>query len=82
LGQKKEGFLKKIVKELEVNPEKVQDNLESVKAIVDADEAEAKKFGINGTPGFLVGGVSLSGAQPFSEFKIIIDRLLADADKK
>ncbi|MDE0152126.1 MAG: thioredoxin domain-containing protein [Bdellovibrionales bacterium] len=82
LGQKKEELLKEIVKELGLNLKKVQDNLESAKAIVDADEAEAKKFGINGTPGFLVGGVSLSGAQPFSEFKTIIDRLLADMEKK
>ena len=82
LGQKKEELLIAIVKELGLNLKKVQENLESVKSIVEEDEAEAKKFGINGTPGFLVGGVSLSGAQPFSEFKAIIDRHIADMEKK
>ncbi len=82
LGQKKEELLIAIVKELGLNLKKVQENLESVKSIVEEDEAEAKKFGINGTPGFLVGGVALSGAQPFSEFKTIIDRHIADMEKK
>ena len=82
LGQKKEELLKSIVKDIGLDLKKVQKHLDSVQAIVKEDEAEAKKFGINGTPGFLVGGVSLSGAQPFSEFKTIIDRHLADAEKK
>ena len=82
LCQKKEELLKSIVKEMGLNLKKVQDQLDSVKTIVDEDTAEAKSFGINGTPGFLVGGVSLSGAQPFSEFKNIIDRHLADMEKK
>ena len=78
LGQKKEKLLTGIVKEIGLDLKKVQGHLDSVKDIVDKDEAEAKKFGINGTPGFLVGGVPLSGAQPFSEFKTILDRHVAD----
>lgn len=82
LGQKKEELLIEIVKEMGLDLKKVQENLDSVKSIVEKDAEEAKKFGISGTPGFLVGGVSLSGAQPFSEFKTIIDRHLADMGKK
>ena len=41
------------------------------------DMAEAQKFGISGTPGFIINGVSLKGAYPFPEFKTIIDRHLA-----
>jgi hypothetical protein len=37
---------------------------------------EAKKFSFSGTPGFLVNGVFLKGAYPFSEFKTIIDKHL------
>lgn len=46
---------------------------------IKADQAEAAKFGISGTPGFLINGVSLKGAYPFEEFKSIIDRHLASA---
>lgn len=81
LGSKKEKLLTSIVKEIGLDLKKVQSHLNSVKSIVKEDTDEAKKFGINGTPGFLVGGVSLSGAQPFSEFKKIIDRHLADMKK-
>ncbi len=44
---------------------------------IKADQAEAAKFGISGTPGFIINGVSLKGAYPFEEFKSIIDRHLA-----
>jgi predicted DsbA family dithiol-disulfide isomerase len=43
---------------------------------INADMEEAKKFNFSGTPGFLINGVSLRGAYPFSEFKSIIDREL------
>ena len=41
------------------------------------DEKAARGLGINGTPGFLVNGVLLSGAQPLPAFKKVIDRWLA-----
>jgi protein-disulfide isomerase len=34
--------------------------------------------GIRGTPGFLINGELLSGAQPFSAFKTIIDAALEE----
>jgi protein-disulfide isomerase len=42
-------------------------------ATVRADMAEANSFGITGTPGFLINGRVLTGAQPPDEFEAIID---------
>jgi protein-disulfide isomerase len=49
-----------------------------------AQEAEVRKdledgqaAGVSGTPAFFINGIMLSGAQPFSEFKAIIDRELS-----
>jgi protein-disulfide isomerase len=38
--------------------------------------AEAAKLGVSGTPAFFVNGRFLSGAQPFSAFKSMIDEEL------
>jgi len=78
LGSGKTSFLDKMAKKAGANMGKLKKDLESdaVKEIIEADMAEAKKFGFSGTPGFLVNGVSLKGAYPFSEFKKIIDRHL------
>ena len=49
------------------------------KARLDAAEAEAHHAGAFGTPGFLINGVTLSGAQPVEKFAEIIDEQLAKA---
>ncbi len=49
------------------------------KAFVDAENALSEKLGIRGTPGFVIGGYYLSGAQPFSKFKKLIKLALAEA---
>ena len=49
---------------------------------VDKDHAIAKASGVNGTPAFLINGVSLSGAQPFDKFKAVIDQELSKAQAK
>lgn len=49
------------------------------KAMVDADSAAADKAGISGTPAFVINGYFISGAQPFSKFKKIIDLALKEA---
>ncbi|WP_394843458.1 thioredoxin domain-containing protein [Pendulispora brunnea] len=49
---------------------------------VEKDHAIAKQVGINGTPGFMINGVSLSGAQPFEKFKSVIDQELQKAQAK
>lgn len=40
---------------------------------IDADMSEARSFGITGTPGFLINGIAVRGAQPLEEFERIID---------
>jgi len=46
-------------------------------AEVQADFEDGAKLGVNGTPAFFINGIMLSGAQPFSAFKEIIDRELS-----
>jgi protein-disulfide isomerase len=43
------------------------------RAQVEADSAEARSFGITGTPGFVINGRILGGAQPFEAFAAVID---------
>ena len=49
------------------------------KAFVDADASAADAAGITGTPGFVINGYFVSGAQPLSKFKKIVDRALKEA---
>ena len=78
LNAKKEGFLKDIAKKVGVDMKKLDKDLSDASLMdrINKDIAEAQKFGISGTPGFVINGVSLKGAYPFSEFKNIIDRHL------
>lgn len=46
---------------------------------VKADMAEAQTVGVNGTPAFFINGRLISGAQPYENFKTIIDDELARA---
>ncbi len=57
---------------------KDQANAETMKAItsrIDADIREAQNMGFQGTPGYLVNGVSVKGAYPADYFNKIIERL-------
>ncbi len=76
LKTKGEGFMKDTAKKLGVNMAKLETDLkdESILKRIDADIEEARKFNISGTPGFVINGVSLRGAYPYSEFQSIIDR--------
>ena len=49
-------------------------------AEVNAQKAEGLALGISGTPGFIINGHLVSGAQPLEQFKSIIDAQLADAN--
>ncbi len=44
---------------------------------VQADLAYGKTLGVQGTPGFFINGLELSGAQPYTAFKQVIDQELA-----
>lgn len=72
-----EAFLKSIAKKLSVDMTKLAKDINSdkVKNRIKEDEAEAAKFGFQGTPGFLVNGVPVKGAYPFDHFKMIISTL-------
>jgi protein-disulfide isomerase len=52
---------------------------EKYKADIDKDEQEGRNAGVNGTPGFFINGVFVSGAKPESEFTSIIDDELSRA---
>ncbi len=49
------------------------------KAVLDRDQAEAAKVGVDGTPTFFVNGTPLIGAQPIEVFAAAIDKALAAA---
>lgn len=46
-------------------------------AAIDKDMADGQEVGVTGTPAFFINGRPLTGAQPFEEFKKIIDAELA-----
>ena len=53
----------------------------SGKGRVDADLAAGKQIGVQGTPNFYIDGRNVQGAQPYEEFKKVIDDELKRADK-
>lgn len=55
----------------------MEDKEAEYQAAIDADRAEGSALGINGTPSVVIGTTMLSGAQPFSTFKPLIDAELA-----
>lgn len=74
LGEK---FFKSVAKKIKANMSKLAKDLNSpkVKARIDQDLAEAKKYGFQGTPGFLLNGIPVKGAYPPSHFDTIIEEL-------
>lgn len=53
------------------------DKVAEYQAAIDADREEGQTFGINGTPGTIIGTTLVSGAQPFANVKALIDAELA-----
>ena len=47
-------------------------------ALIDADRSEGQSFGINGTPGTILGTQLLAGAQPFSTLQPLIEAELGN----
>jgi protein-disulfide isomerase len=77
LSSNGEGFLKNIAKKVGANMDQLAKdvNSEKVNKRIDEDIAEAKKFGIQGTPGFVINGVPVKGAYPASHFIDIVKEL-------
>ncbi|HEX6272714.1 MAG TPA: thioredoxin domain-containing protein [Polyangiaceae bacterium] len=79
-GLKRER-LEAVAQEVGLDMEKFKAALDSHKhkAKVDADAKIGNDAGINGTPGFVINGYFLSGAQPAPAFKKIINRALRES---
>jgi protein-disulfide isomerase len=75
--QNGEAFLKETAKKLKVDMAKLAKDVKSeeVQKRIDADMAEAAKFGFQGTPGFLLNGIPVKGAYPTSHFEGLVDEL-------
>lgn len=71
--------LKKYAGELALDQAKFDECLDSGKyeSEVQNDLNEGGAYGVSGTPSFFVNGIMLVGAQPYSEFKKLIDAELA-----
>ncbi|MDP3542581.1 MAG: thioredoxin domain-containing protein [Elusimicrobiota bacterium] len=73
-----EDYFKTLAKDLGLDVAKAAKDAQSeaVKKKIEADIKEAKGFGIEGTPAYLINGVPLRGAYPVAEFEKIIARIL------
>lgn len=73
-----EKFFKSIAKGLKIDMKKLEADLDSdiVKKRIQADLDEAKEFGFQGTPGFLINGIPVKGAYPAEHFVSIVDELV------
>jgi protein-disulfide isomerase len=76
--------LEKYASELGLDMGKFKAALDSgkFKAKVDAEAAEAAKFGARGTPSFFINGKPFRGAQPFENFKKVVDNEIELANAK
>lgn len=80
----KEGVvLGGILEELGVDLNRLQEKLQSgeVQGFLLSDEKEAKEFGMNATPTFLVNGVSVRGYLPEDKFEKMVDLILEKSPK-
>ena len=70
--------LKQYAKDLGLDASKFNQCLDSgaMASEVKKDAEDGSAVGINGTPGFIINGTLVSGAQPFSAFKTVIDAAL------
>jgi protein-disulfide isomerase len=79
-GLKREA-LDSYAQQLGLNMDKWKAALDSQshKPEVDADAKAGNDAGISGTPAFLINGYFINGAQPYTKFRKVIDRALAEA---
>lgn len=80
-GSLKRDSLDKYAQELSLDMTKFKAALDNQthKAVVEADKKLAQDAGIQGTPGFIINGYFINGAQPYPKFKKLVDRALAEA---
>jgi len=75
VAQEKEKALKRIVGSLKINRSKLEEDLKSpvLAKYLEDDMKEVEAFGFDGTPVFLVNGVSIHGAKPAEDFEKVIE---------
>jgi protein-disulfide isomerase len=80
-GKYDRAALESYAQKLKLDMTKFREALDSrkFKAQVEADQAYAARIGARGTPTFFVNGKVVRGAQPFDQFKTVIDQELAHA---
>lgn len=76
-----EANWKLFAKRLGLDPKRVEkaSGAAAIEAKIVEDEADAKAFGVSGTPSFFVNGRILVGAQPFESFDALVREELAKA---
>jgi protein-disulfide isomerase len=76
--------LKGYAKDLNLDQAKFDQCLDSgtKSKVIEESKKVAEKVGVNGTPAFFINGYKLNGAQPFEEFKTIIDAELSQLASK
>lgn len=72
-----EKFLKKAAQAVGADMKNIEKNKssEAVMKRIEDDQKEAAKFGIQGTPGFLLNGIPVKGAYPPEHFDKIVEKL-------
>ncbi len=72
-----EKFFRAIAKKTGADMKKLESDLDSevVNKRIQQDLDEAKKFGFQGTPGFLLNGIPVKGAYPAEHFEGIVEEL-------
>ncbi|MDH5784946.1 MAG: thioredoxin domain-containing protein [Chromatiales bacterium] len=74
-----EPYIKEVAQKVGANMKKLEKTLkdrgDEINTRIQQDIAEAQKFRMTGTPGFVLNGVPLRGAHPISSFERIIDEL-------
>ncbi len=75
--------LETIAKKTKLNMRRFRKDRDGVcRDIIAKEQAQVAAVGVTGTPAFFINGRFLSGAQPISRFKTLIDEELAKANKK
>ena len=71
------SYFKSVAKKLGANMKKIAKDIKSsaVQDRIAQDMKEAAKFGIQGTPGYVLNGIPIKGAYPLSHFKKIVAEL-------
>lgn len=84
VATEKEKAMQEIVAALGADRDRLARDLEKKEIAdrIDADMKEAQRFGLRGTPMFLINGVSVRGAAPIEEFERVMQRVEEKGRKK